>query len=111
MISRTNSEERNSKLNLLLQNVSETESINSTATETEDSSFYLGYSTYISVYSGTIAGATIGSLVVAFTFFAYAKKIGINMHDRMFRSLVRAPIQFYDKNPSGEPSGLRPTSF
>lgn len=28
-------------------------------------------------------------------------KISVNMHNRMFSSLARAPIKFYDDNPSG----------
>jgi len=59
------------------------------------------YDTYVSVYSKTVAGISIGCLTVALLYFRFASKISINLHDQMFRSLVRAPISFFDKNPSG----------
>ena len=70
--------------------------------ENEDTGFYLGYTTYVSVYSGTIIGVTIGSFVVALSFFRFAMKIGVNMHDKVFQSLIRAPVDFFDNTPSGK---------
>lgn len=34
-------------------------------------------------------------------FFAYTLKISTNIHNKMFNSLVRAPIKFFDDNSSG----------
>jgi hypothetical protein len=34
-------------------------------------------------------------------FFSYTMKISSNIHNTMFLSLVRAPIRFFDLNPSG----------
>ncbi|OXA62200.1 Multidrug resistance-associated protein 4 [Folsomia candida] len=35
-------------------------------------------------------------------FFAYTLKISTNIHNKMFNSLVRAPIKFFDDNSSGK---------
>lgn len=63
---------------------------------------YLGRNTYIYVFAGLVAGVIVFNLIRAVGFFTYSMKISVNMHDRMFSSLVRAPAKFFDDNPSGK---------
>ncbi len=62
---------------------------------------YRGQKTYLSIYSAIVLAVIISTLVRAFVFFWYSLQIGINLHDKMFQSVVRAPIKFFDENPSG----------
>lgn len=66
-----------------------------------DDDNYLGRDTYIYVYSGIMAVIVITSFLRGILFFTYSTKIGINLHNSMFFSLIRAPIRFFDENPSG----------
>jgi ATP-binding cassette subfamily C (CFTR/MRP) protein 4 len=69
------------------------------ASEEEDT--YLGQDIYIYVYSGLTLLIFVVTKVRAIYFFQYCMKISINVHNRMFGSLVRAPTKFFDDNPSG----------
>lgn len=62
---------------------------------------YRGQKTYLSIYTAIVLAVIISTLVRAFVFFWYSLQIGINLHDKMFQSVVRAPIKFFDENPSG----------
>ncbi|ODN00558.1 Multidrug resistance-associated protein 4 [Orchesella cincta] len=62
---------------------------------------YLGRNVYIYVFTGLVGGVILFSLLRAVGFFIYCMKISVNMHNRMFTSLVRAPSKFFDDNPSG----------
>lgn len=62
---------------------------------------YLGQNTYIYIFSGLVTGVIVFNLLRAVGFFTYCTKISVNMHNRMFSSLVRAPAKFFDENPSG----------
>ncbi|CAL8104328.1 unnamed protein product [Orchesella dallaii] len=69
--------------------------------ENEDDDSYLGRNTYIWVFTGLVAAVVFFNLLRAVGFFTYCMKISVNMHNRMFTSLVRAPPKFFDDNPSG----------
>ncbi|CAL8104325.1 unnamed protein product [Orchesella dallaii] len=62
---------------------------------------YLGRDVYIWVLTGLVGTVLLFNLLRAFGFFTYCMKISVNMHNRMFTSLVRAPSKFFDDNPSG----------
>ncbi|CAL8104322.1 unnamed protein product [Orchesella dallaii] len=62
---------------------------------------YLGRNAYIWVFTGLVAAVIFFNLLRAVGFFTYCMKISVNMHNRMFTSLVRAPPKFFDDNPSG----------
>jgi ABC-type multidrug transport system fused ATPase/permease subunit len=57
--------------------------------------------TYLWVFCGLVGGLITCVLVTIMGFFKYSMSIGVNIHNDMFRSLVRAPAKFFDDNPSG----------
>lgn len=56
---------------------------------------------YAYVYSGLMGGFILISVFRSILFFRYCMKISINIHDSMFRSLVRVPVKFFTDHPSG----------
>lgn len=62
---------------------------------------YLGEDVYLWVYSGIVVAVFVLTKFRAIYFFMFCIKISINVHNRMFVSLVRAPMKFFDENPSG----------
>ncbi|CAL8111094.1 unnamed protein product [Orchesella dallaii] len=66
-----------------------------------DDDNYLGQNTYIYIYAGLVLTVIISNVLRSVSFFSYSLKIGINLHDAMFSSVVRAPVKFFDDNPSG----------
>ncbi|CAL8127066.1 unnamed protein product [Orchesella dallaii] len=62
---------------------------------------YRGEEQYLTIYSAIILAVIISTLLRAIVFFWYSLQIGINLHNKMFQSVVRAPIKFFDDNPSG----------
>jgi len=66
-----------------------------------DDEDYLGQNTYIYIYAGLVVSVIITNVLRSVSFFSYSLKIGINFHDAMFSSVVRAPVKFFDDNPSG----------
>lgn len=62
---------------------------------------YLGENVYLWVYTGIVAAVFVLTKFRAIYFFMYCTKISVNVHNRMFMSLVRAPIKYFDDNPSG----------
>lgn len=66
-----------------------------------ESSSYLGRSVYIYIYVGITSVAVVTCLMRSVVFLNYTARIGINVHNAMFSSLVRAKIRFFDENPSG----------
>ncbi len=57
---------------------------------------------YTYVYCGLMASFIFIAVFRALLFFRYCMKISINLHDTMFESIVRAPVKFFDDNPSGK---------
>lgn len=62
---------------------------------------YLGENIYLYVFTGFIVAVTITNMIRGVWFFHYCAGISINIHDKMFRAMARAPIKFFDDNPSG----------
>nr|XP_039260708.1 multidrug resistance-associated protein 4-like isoform X2 [Styela clava] len=65
------------------------------STATFDSSFYL------KVYAILSAIMVMVVLIHANIHFYICVTSGIHMHNKMFRAILRAPIRFFDTNPSG----------
>jgi ABC-type multidrug transport system fused ATPase/permease subunit len=53
------------------------------------------------IYSGLIFALFIATLIRTTTFFSACMRASISMHDRLFRSVMSAPISFFDFNPIG----------
>ncbi|GFS15404.1 ABC transporter C family member 5 [Elysia marginata] len=53
------------------------------------------------VYTGTILGLLVVSLIRALLFFKIAVKAGETLHNRMFARILRATMSFFDTNPVG----------
>jgi len=75
--------------------------INGSFIEADDSVNYLGEDIYLFVYTGIVAGIFFLTKARAVSFFLFCMRISIKVHNKMFESLVRAPIKFLDDNPSG----------
>lgn len=63
---------------------------------------YLGQDTYLIVYSVLVVSLFAFTIVKSSGFFGYCLRISNNLHDRMFKAVVRAPTKFFDDNPSGK---------
>ena len=55
----------------------------------------------IYIYSAIVGGVFIFGYSRAAQFYSMSVTASINLHDYMFQAVLRAPIQFYDKNPVG----------
>lgn len=68
-----------------------------------DNNTYTILDTYttIYIYSGFIAGVIFVTLIRSFLFFKIAMIASKNLHNRMFSALLKAPMRFFDTNPSG----------
>lgn len=53
------------------------------------------------IYAGVILVLFIVVLIRTTTFFATCMRASINLHDKLFRSVMGAPISFFDFNPIG----------
>ncbi|OXA59787.1 Multidrug resistance-associated protein 4 [Folsomia candida] len=62
---------------------------------------YLGQTTYLSIYGGLVALVLVLNFLRAVGWFTYSARISVNMHDKMFSSIVRSPTKFFDDNPPG----------
>ncbi|XP_063977971.1 probable multidrug resistance-associated protein lethal(2)03659 [Diachasmimorpha longicaudata] len=77
---------------------------NEAATNSTDSS---GYSriferdTCVYIFSGLTVTTIVISLVRSFAFFEYCMKASLKLHDKMFRSISRATMRFFNTNTSG----------
>lgn len=54
------------------------------------------------VYAIIIGGLVLSSMARTVAFFVMCMRASVNLHNRMFRSVIRAPIYFFDTNPIGE---------
>jgi ABC-type multidrug transport system fused ATPase/permease subunit len=70
-------------------------------TPKEEDIGYLGEDIYLFVYTGVVAGIFFLTKARAISFFLFCMRISVQVHNKMFQSLVRAPIKFFDDNPSG----------
>nr|XP_022908005.1 probable multidrug resistance-associated protein lethal(2)03659 [Onthophagus taurus] len=62
---------------------------------------YLDRDTCIYIYSGITVATIIISLIRSFTFFTICMRASRRLHDRMFASITRATMRFFNTNPSG----------
>lgn len=53
------------------------------------------------IFTGIIAAVFLFGLLRALMFFKVAVDSSMNMHNKMFNSLLRSPISFFDTNPVG----------
>lgn len=56
---------------------------------------------YIYIYSGAMLLILYLALHKALTFFQICLRASINLHDKLFRGITRATMDFFNKNPSG----------
>lgn len=68
--------------------------------ENEEDGF-LDTNSAIYVYAGLIAAMIIFAILRSYLFFRSTSKASKNLHDRMFNCLLKAPMRFFDTNPSG----------
>jgi hypothetical protein len=75
-------------------------------TEREKMDFALEYgldnNEFLYVYIGIVGLLCLASLVRSIGFFWICMKASVNLHSRMFSSVLRSPIKFFDDNPSGK---------
>ncbi|ODM98987.1 Multidrug resistance-associated protein 4 [Orchesella cincta] len=62
---------------------------------------YRGQEFYIWVYTCFVISVAIATHIKAAGFFTYCLRISVNIHEKMFSGLIRAPVKFFDDNPSG----------
>lgn len=54
------------------------------------------------IYSGIIVGLFTFSMLRTLLFFSVCMNASVNLHDWMFKGIIRAPIKFFEANPIGE---------
>ncbi|KAH6919634.1 hypothetical protein HPB50_029379 [Hyalomma asiaticum] len=54
------------------------------------------------VYAIIIGGLVLSSMARTVAFFVMCMRASVNLHNRMFSCIIRAPIRFFDMNPIGE---------
>lgn len=64
--------------------------------------------TYTGMYVFTflVTGVFIFSLIRTTQFFVMCMNSSINLHNRMFESITRSPLLFFDRNPNGNSINL-----
>lgn len=70
------------------------------ATSAEDH-FTLSTENCVYIYSGLIGGLFIVAFTRSILFYKIAMNSSRNLHNSMFLSVVNAPLNFFDKTPSG----------
>ena len=56
------------------------------------------------IFTGIIVAVFLFGLLRALMFFKVAVDASMNMHNKMFTSILRSPISFFDTNPVGKSS-------
>merc|ERR1719495_1705235 len=56
---------------------------------------------YATVYGGIIGGTCFFMFARSIFQFQYSIKSGINLHNKMFRSILDTSVRFFDVNPVG----------
>ncbi|XP_046392253.1 probable multidrug resistance-associated protein lethal(2)03659 [Ischnura elegans] len=57
--------------------------------------------TLLGLYGGTVVSLFLISIIRSFLYYITCMRCSSNLHDSMFKALVRAPMHFFDANPSG----------
>ncbi|KAK9720655.1 ABC transporter [Popillia japonica] len=55
----------------------------------------------IYIYTGLVVGLILVTVIRSYLFFKCASVASKNLHGQMFTSLLKAPMRFFDTNPSG----------
>jgi len=71
-------------------------------TTTFENEWVLDRNTGIYVYSILIGGVIIFGFLRATHFYGISTGASIRLHGNMFQAVIRAPVQFFDKNPVGK---------
>ena len=90
---------RNSNFRLNISSYDE-ERVNTTNVLTKDT-WVLDTTTGIYVYSILIGCVFIFGFLRALQFFFICSTASVKLYDNMFQAVIRAPVQFFDKNPVG----------
>lgn len=56
---------------------------------------------YLIIYSALVIAMFITIMMRSVTFFSMCMKASINLHNKIFYRLLRAPISIFDNNPVG----------
>ena len=56
---------------------------------------------YLYIYAGIIGSVFISGLVRSLLIFYILVKASRRLHNKMFLSIIRSPILFFDSNPTG----------
>ena len=71
----------------------------------------LNENVYILIYAGLIIALFVLALMRTISFFVMCMKSSIKLHNKMFSTILRAPIYVFDVNPVGELTILLKPSF
>ncbi|XP_022257889.1 multidrug resistance-associated protein 4-like isoform X2 [Limulus polyphemus] len=74
---------------------------NGTTDQLVNDNEFMGFYINIYIYSGIVGGLFIFSLLQTTVFYIMCMRSSIGLHNKMFGSIVRAPISFFDNNPLG----------
>ena len=55
----------------------------------------------LGIYGGLVAGLCVASVVRTISLFVLCMRSSVALHDKMFKSITRAPCRFFDTNPVG----------
>ncbi|XP_022093419.1 multidrug resistance-associated protein 4-like [Acanthaster planci] len=77
----------------------------------QNASKYDNQSHYVRIYAMLCGGSTLLLLVRSFLFFHLFVTASRALHNQMFASIIRAPMQFFDTNPVGKTSRLCATAL
>lgn len=73
-----------------------TSRINSSYADPSNGNFF-----YLYVYTALIGGCILLTIIRATAFFKICMRASKTLHDRMFHSILIAPMRFFDTNPTG----------
>ena len=57
---------------------------------------------YVHVYIGLLVALMLVSSLQCITYACFTRLASINLHNKMFRIVMRAPMSFFEKNPVGQ---------
>ena len=66
---------------------------------------------YILIYAGLIIALFVLALMRTISFFVMCMKSSIKLHNKMFSTILRAPIYVFDVNPVGKLTILKKYDF
>ncbi|XP_046746120.1 probable multidrug resistance-associated protein lethal(2)03659 isoform X2 [Diprion similis] len=69
--------------------------------ETRETQFLLSTETYMYIYTGILVALFVTAIARSMLFYKLCMWSSQSLHDRMFGSLIRTSMRFFDTNPSG----------